>query len=421
MRKLIIAVLALLASAALAQPAHAQWGSRLKKAAEEAAKRKVEQRVERRAGEATDKALDGAEAGVKCAAGDEACQEREAARAKAAGGADAKPAAPTASAAPAAAASAAPALRPGEGAWLNYDFKPGERPVFVEDFAKDAVGDFPRRLEFKEGNMEVVEWQGARWLRVPERGTFYLPLPEVLPERFTMEFDYAGLNKYELKLYFNDDKVDDGLDQILIGAWGSGIDGKVRAMTNKMPDDIEQRTVRVRVMADGHYVKVYVDSLRVANVPNADLGRSNKIRVYVPGVEDAPGLVGNFSVMAGGRDLYDALASAGRVATQGIYFDTGSDVIRGESTPTLKEITAMLTEHADLKLTIEGHTDNVGDAAANKALSEKRAAAVKAYLVAAGVAADRLSTAGFGDTKPAAPNTTAEGRRQNRRVELVKN
>jgi outer membrane protein OmpA-like peptidoglycan-associated protein len=269
--------------------------------------------------------------------------------------------------------------------------------------------------------MEVVEWQGARWLRVPERGTFYLPLPEVLPERFTMEFDYAGLNKYELKLYFNDDKVDDGLDQVLIGAWGSGIDGKVRAMTNKMPDDIEQRTVRVRVMADGHYVKVYVDSLRVANVPNADLGRSNKIRVYVPGVEDAPGLVGNFSVMAGGRDLYDALASAGRVATQGIYFDTGSDVIRGESTPTLKEITAMLTEHADLKLTIEGHTDNVGDAAANKALSEKRAAAVKAYLVAAGVAADRLSTAGFGDTKPAAPNTTAEGRRQNRRVELVKN
>ena len=424
MRKIIMVVLALSASVTLAAPAHAQWGSRLKKAAEEAAKRKVEQRVEQRAGEATDKVLDGAESGVKCAATDAECLKREADR-KSAGGASAQPAAaapaaPAATATAATTASAAPALRPGEGAWLNYDYKPGERPIFVEDFAKDAVGDFPRRLELKEGNMEVADWKGARWLRVPERGAFYLPLPEVLPERFTMEFDYAGLNKYELKLYFADDQVNDGLDEILIGSWGSGVDGKVRAVS-KMPDDIEQRTVRVRVMADGRYVKVYVDSQRVANVPNADLGRSNKIRVYVPGFDGTPGLVGNFSVMAGGRDLYDALSSAGRVATQGIYFDTGSDVIRGESTPTLKEITAMLTEHADLKLTIEGHTDNVGDAAANKALSEQRAAAVKAYLVSAGVAAERLSTAGFGDTKPAVPNTTAEGRRQNRRVELVKN
>ncbi|HEU4631914.1 MAG TPA: hypothetical protein VFS08_19350, partial [Gemmatimonadaceae bacterium] len=73
MRTLIIAALALTAGATLTQPADAQgWGSRLKKAAEEAAKRKVEQRVEQRAGEATDKALDGAEAGVKCAATDTA-------------------------------------------------------------------------------------------------------------------------------------------------------------------------------------------------------------------------------------------------------------------------------------------------------------------------------------------------------------
>ena len=82
----------------------------------------------------------------------------------------------------------------------------------------------------------------------------------------------------------------------------------------------------------------------------------------------------------------------------------------------------MLAEHADLKLTIEGHTDNVGNAAANRALSEQRAAAVKAYLVEKhGIDAGRLQTAGFGDAKPAAPNATPEGRQQNRRVELVKN
>jgi outer membrane protein OmpA-like peptidoglycan-associated protein len=125
--------------------------------------------------------------------------------------------------------------------------------------------------------------------------------------------------------------------------------------------------------------------------------------------------------MAGGKKLYDALSEAGRVATQGIYFDTGSDRIRPESTPTLKEIGEMLKEHADLKLTIEGHTDNVGGADANKALAEKRAAAVKSFLVASyGVDASRLQTAGFGDQEPVAPNTTPEGRQQNRRVELVK-
>src|SRR5687768_18431220 len=96
---------------------------------------------------------------------------------------------------------------------------------------------------------------------------------------------------------------------------------------------------------------------------------------------DNPAYFGNFRVAAGGKKLYDALADKGRVATQGIYFDTGSDRIRPESTPTLKEIGQMLTEHSDLKLTIEGHTDNVGDAKANHELSHSRAKSVTQYLV----------------------------------------
>ena len=94
-----------------------------------------------------------------------------------------------------------------------------------------------------------------------------------------------------------------------------------------------------------------------------------------------PRCVGPIRVAAGGKKLYDALAEKGRVATQGIYFDTGSDAIRQESAPTLKEIGTMLKDHADLKLTIEGHTDNVGKAESNQALSEKRAAAVRQYLI----------------------------------------
>lgn len=81
----------------------------------------------------------------------------------------------------------------------------------------------------------------------------------------------------------------------------------------------------------------------------------------------------------------------------------------------------MLTEHGDLKLTIEGHTDNVGAAASNQTLSEKRAAAVRQYLIDKhSVDASRLTAKGLGSTKPTTSNDTPEGRQNNRRVELVK-
>ena len=132
-------------------------------------------------------------------------------------------------------------------------------------------------------------------------------------------------------------------------------------------------------------------------------------------------MIANVRIAAGGKKLYDALAQKGRVATQGVLFDTASDRIRPESTPTLKEMGTMLKEHPELKLVIEGHTDNVGAAAANQSLSEKRAEAVRQYLVSTyGVEKDRLQARGFGASKPAAGNDTAEGRQQNRRVELVK-
>ncbi|MEO7135452.1 MAG: OmpA family protein, partial [Vicinamibacterales bacterium] len=81
----------------------------------------------------------------------------------------------------------------------------------------------------------------------------------------------------------------------------------------------------------------------------------------------------------------------------------------------------LLKGDAALKVEIQGHTDNVGAAAANLKLSQDRAAAVKAALVQShGIAATRVTTVGLGDTKPVADNATDEGRTQNRRVELVK-
>ncbi|HEU4564353.1 MAG TPA: OmpA family protein [Gemmatimonadaceae bacterium] len=411
---------ALLAAAA---PADAQgFGSRLKKRAEEAAKRTIENRVDEKSTEATDAALDKTENTVKCAASDKACIDKAKKEGKkvvsddgAEGGAGE-------------AASAAAPEKVGEGAFVNFDFVPGDRVIFYEDFTKDNIGDFPRRLEFQNGNLEVAEWKGAKYLRASEWSTIFIPLPEVLPERFTMEFEfstgYKATGGADLEVWFQE-AGKDWYDHSKYGVINFGYGrtqlaaGKVRA-EGKYPKEIDGQFIKARIMADGNYVKVYVDGQRVANVPNAQLGRSNKIRMVIPARSDAM-LVGNIRVAAGGKKLYDAIAEKGRVATQGIFFDTGSDHIRPESAPTLKEIAAMMKEHADLRLTIEGHTDNVGGAAANQTLSEKRAAAVKARLVSEyGIEEGRLAAKGLGAAKPAASNDTAEGRQQNRRVELVK-
>lgn len=339
----------------------------------------------------------------------------------------AKPAAASAeaeSSAPAAStAAAAPRLRPGEGAWANYDFKPGERALYVDDFTKDEVGDFPRRMEFKEGALEIVQWQDRRWLRATNDSRFAINLPEVLPERYTIEFDFATPNG-EMWMYFGDDQN----KRVMLGTYYgqaqvyNHVNGVQAKGSFAGTTEAERNAVRrARILTDGSYMKVYVDDRRILNVPNAEMERSNKIRFWVDGDDKQPAMLGDFRVLAGGRKLYDALAEKGRVATQGIYFDTGSDRIRPESTPTLKEIGAMLAEHADLKLTIEGHTDDVGAAAANQALSEKRAEAVRAFLVETyKVDAARIAAKGLGSTKPAVQGTTPEARQQNRRVELVK-
>jgi outer membrane protein OmpA-like peptidoglycan-associated protein len=109
------------------------------------------------------------------------------------------------------------------------------------------------------------------------------------------------------------------------------------------------------------------------------------------------------------------------VVVYGINFDTGKATIKPDSEKALKEVGRLLTDNPGLKLLIEGHTDNVGDKQDNQKLSEDRAAAVKDYLIKNyQVAADRLSTKGFGDRKPVADNNTEKGKAKNRRVELVK-
>ena len=405
--RLLVPVALLFALAGLHAPAHAQFGDFGKKL-----KQKVEQKVEQRVDRKTDKAVDQALDKVECAATDTECVEKakaEGKEVKTVDGASADKAQPA-------------TLKPGQGAWANYDFKPGDRILLADDFSKDEVGDFPRRFEFRSGQMEIVEWNEGRWLRAAQ-GKFWIPLPETLPERFTLEFDLTG-NGNAMALAFDGKDDNNTVARMEFGQYF----GRLRAGEIDAEGQFgagvktEDRVVHIAISVDGQHVKAYANEKRVFNAPNANLGRSNKIFVNMNGWSaEQPRMIANVRIAAGGKKLYDALSEKGRVATQGVLFDTGSDRIRPESTPTLKEIGAMLKDHPELKLVIEGHTDDVGAAASNQSLSEKRAEAVRRYLVETyGVNKDRLQAKGFGASKPSTGNDTPEGRQQNRRVELVR-
>jgi outer membrane protein OmpA-like peptidoglycan-associated protein len=110
-----------------------------------------------------------------------------------------------------------------------------------------------------------------------------------------------------------------------------------------------------------------------------------------------------------------------RAITYGIYFDFNKDTIKPESEPVLKQIVQAMTDHPDWKLTVNGHTDNIGGDAYNLDLSKRRAAAVKHALVTRyQIEPDRLSTNGYGASGPIDTNDTLEGRARNRRVELIR-
>lgn len=141
-------------------------------------------------------------------------------------------------------------------------------------------------------------------------------------------------------------------------------------------------------------------------------------------VSDKPGKCSNikgFGDNLGGKSrIEEELEKDGRAVIYGINFDFNSDKLRDESKVILDNIVKILKEKAEWKMTIEGHTDNIGGESFNQTLSEKRAKSVVDYLTNAGIDASRLSSSGKGLSNPIEKNDTEFGRAKNRRVELVK-
>jgi choice-of-anchor C domain-containing protein len=130
-------------------------------------------------------------------------------------------------------------------------------------------------------------------------------------------------------------------------------------------------------------------------------------RVAVTLLDDAP-----LRVAESEREIQVSLGAE-------ILFDTGESTLRPAATPALEQLAALIREHPDLPIEIEGHTDSVGTLAYNERLSRDRAESVRRWLTAnGGVPEGRMTTRGLGPTRPVAPNNSAEGRQQNRRVEV---
>lgn len=144
----------------------------------------------------------------------------------------------------------------------------------------------------------------------------------------------------------------------------------------------------------------------------------DRVAVLLDVVEDKP--METKMVTVDAAKMAKDIATTGRVALYGLYFDTDKADLKPESAPSLAEIVKLLKGEPDLKVYIVGHTDNAGGFDYNMGLSQRRAKSVVDQLVQSGIAADRLKPAGAGLIAPVAPNDDEAGRSKNRRVEIVK-
>lgn len=353
---------------------------------------------------------------------------------------------------------AATAKTPSLQAYSKFDFIPGSTVLVVEDFAQDATGDFPARWNTNAtGEVVTVKDQPGRYLMLTKEGVFLPEFITALPDNFTLEFDLIcneDFNFYSNEIAFVIAALNQpGKEFTQWTRFGRGAEGVRVAFhpTNAgntagsshfsnhtqnqevLKNDVTSNQfwakrdhhVRVSVWRQKQRLRVYANEEKLWDLPRAfqpDVKYNTVLFQTGTFHEEADRyLIGNLRLAVGAPDTRNKLLTEGKFVTTGILFDVNSARIRPESYGTLKAIAGVLTENADLRVRIVGHTDADGDDAQNLSLSKKRGEAVKETLAAEfGIEKSRLETDGKGETQPAAPNTTPEGKANNRRVEFIK-
>jgi outer membrane protein OmpA-like peptidoglycan-associated protein len=280
------------------------------------------------------------------------------------------------------------------------------------------------------GMAELRQGGGIRQLTIHGDDVYLTPNLSELPSNFTFEGDIFFSEHWEYVYWSFADKK--GSDVLSIKARRNYtnlmLDVKAKngqefesLAANSLPEDFSQ-PIKLQVWCQNGRIRVYINSNRVVDVNQISLPPMNAPVADV-GNANGTAYVGfrNIRIAESTPDFGKVIESSGRFVTHGILFDTDSDRIKPESAAVIQSIARGLEANPDLKVEIDGHTDSTGVAQHNTDLSRRRAEAVKAVLVSQfSIDAARLTTAGLGSSKPVAPNTTPEGKAQNRRVEFVR-
>jgi OmpA-OmpF porin, OOP family len=335
--------------------------------------------------------------------------------------------------------------------YSKFDFVPGEKVTAIEDFMQDAIGDFPARWNTNgSGEIVTIEGESGHWLQMNGNTTIFPEFVNGLPENCTLEFKVAvnpELNyaarwfslfftpSTEPKKLFTANfpsRVEVAISPLknVLGVSSVNVYGSdsKQLLTNRISttkfSTPQKPMVKVSIWRQKERLRVYLDEEKVWDIPRAfDAAATYQKLVFRTNnlITGQYFYFSGFRFAIGAPDTRNKLITEGKFITTGILFDSNSDKIKPESYGTLKQIAQVLQENTDVNVRIVGHTDADGDDAKNLELSKRRAAAVKANLSTEfGIDAARLQTDGKGETQPTTPNTTTEGKANNRRVEFVK-